>query len=59
VLHDFLASDHENVRLEYDTVAEAKNASQAIRKYIKDIRQPLLAKQRNNYVFIVRKEDNK
>lgn len=59
VLHDFLASDHTNVRFEYDTVAEAKNASQAIRRYIRENKQNLTAKQRNSYVFVVRKEDNK
>ena len=57
LLHELLGSDNKNIRFEYTTVAEAKNASQALRKYVKEIRQPLSIKQRNNFVFAVRKED--
>lgn len=57
LLHEFLPSDHKNLRFEYSEVSEAKNASQAIRRYIRENKQPLVAKQRNNYLFVVRKED--
>jgi hypothetical protein len=57
LLHEFLPSEHKNLRLEYGTIAEAKNAAQALRRYAKDNKQPLDIKQRNNYIFAVRKED--
>lgn len=51
ILCDFLASKHENVRLEYGNEKESLNASNALRRWIKDNRKPLKVAQRRNYVF--------
>jgi hypothetical protein len=57
LLHELLASDNENIQLEYSNVDEASNAAQSIRIYVeKHARQPLLVFQRQHYVIIVKKK---
>lgn len=55
VTHDFLASDYDNVCLEYSTVRERDNACQALWYYAKQNRQPLKFSVRGNNVIITRK----
>ena len=54
ILHEFAASDKDNVRLEYTTEQEAVNARQALYNYIKEARKPLKVMQRGKYVFAVK-----
>lgn len=54
ILSDFLATDNENVRLEYGNEREALNASAALRKWTKDNRKPLKVNQRRNFVFAIK-----
>lgn len=54
VLSDFLASDNENVRLEYGNENEAINARQALNMWVKNNRKPLKLAQRRQYVFAVK-----
>ena len=51
ILSDFLATDNENVRLEYGDEREAFNAAMSHRKWTRDIRKPLKITQRKNFVF--------
>lgn len=55
--HEFLATDNENMWLEYDTEVEAQNAAQAIRRYIFENSQPLVALKRGVFVVVARKGD--
>ena len=57
LLHEFLASKNENICFEYETRREAVNAAASLTMYIKKAKQPLLIKQRENFVFAVRKAD--
>lgn len=56
LLHEYLASENENIRLEYDTPREAVNAAAMLKLYVRNARQPLEIKQRGNAVFAERKE---
>ena len=56
LLHEFLASENENIRLEYDSPREACNAAAMLKLYVKNARQPLEIKQRGNAVFAFRNE---
>ena len=51
ILCDFLASEHENVRLEYGNDKEAKNAYSSLSVWRTKNRKPLRLTQRKNYVF--------
>lgn len=51
VLCNFLASEHENVRMEYGDEREALNSAAALRKWARDNRKPLEIRQRGKYVF--------
>ena len=53
-LCDFCASEHKNIRFEYATVQEAKNASNVLRMWIKTNRKPLTVMQRNNFCFAIK-----
>ena len=57
VLSELLASDHENVRLEYGNEREAKNAYASLKKHIMQNRQPLKVAQRRNFVFAIKKSE--
>ena len=59
LLHDFLASENENICFEYGSTQEAINARAALVVYIKRARQPLQLMQRVNCVFAVRKDEDK
>lgn len=52
--HDFLASDYENVCLEYNDKREVKNAYQAIYAYTQKARQPLKVSTRGNCIVITK-----
>lgn len=54
VLSDFLASENENVRLEYGSEREAKNSWQALYMWIKNNRKPLKVVQRKNFIFAIK-----
>lgn len=54
VLCDFLASDNENVRLEYSNDKEAVNAVQALKTWAKLNRKPMRLVQRRQYVFALK-----
>lgn len=54
ILCDFLASKHENVRLEYGDGREAMNATNSLRKWIAKNRKPLKVVKRKNYVFALK-----
>lgn len=56
LLHEFLATDNENMRLEYSDKREAFNAKQALTRYINSHKQPLNALCREVYVYIIRTE---
>lgn len=56
LLHEFLATDNENMRLEYSNEKEAYNASQSMKRYIETHRQPLKVAHRKTYLYILRKE---
>ena len=56
LLHEFLATDNENMRLEYSDEREALNARQALARYIDSHKQPLNALCRGTFVYVVRKE---
>lgn len=56
VTHDFLASDHKNVCLEYSNAKEVKNVCQALWYYAKQNRQPLKFSVRGNSIIITRKD---
>ena len=58
VLHEFLPSDNKNIRFEYSTAKEARSAAAALKKYAKENKQPLIFKQRGNYIFAIRKGDD-
>lgn len=51
ILCDFLATENENVRLEYGNEKEAANAKQALTTWVKKNRKPLRIAQRGKYVF--------
>ena len=51
ILCDFLATDNENVRLEYGNSREAQSAYQALKRWREANRKPLKITQRRNYVF--------
>ena len=51
-IHDFLASQNETMRLEYDSRRSALNARAMLIRYTKN--QPIYIAQRNNYVWIAR-----
>ena len=57
ILCDYLASNNENVRLEYGDEKEAVNAVQALRTWVKNNRKPLACKQRGKYVFAIKTID--
>ena len=59
VLHEFLPSDNKNIRFEYSTDKEARAATAALRNYAEQNKQPLIFKQRANYVFAIRKDGEK
>lgn len=59
LLHDFLATDKENIRFEYSNEREAINARQAIFSCAKKARQPITVAQRGKYVFAVKKAEEK
>lgn len=59
LLHDFLASENENIYFEYGSTQEAINARAALVVYIKRVRQPLQILQRGNCVFAIRIEEEK
>lgn len=54
LLHEFLATDNENICFEYHDTQEAINAVQALKMYAKKARQPLEFRQRANKVFAER-----
>lgn len=54
LLHELCASEHENIRLEYSTDNEARNAMQAMKRYIVANKMPLTAKWRGLYVYVVK-----
>lgn len=58
LLCEFALSDNENIRLEYDTANEAKNATQSFRTYIEQARKPLKIMQRDNYVFAIKTNES-
>lgn len=51
ILSDFLATDNENVCLEYGSEKEAHNACSALSMWRKKNRKPLKIVQREKYVF--------
>ena len=56
LLHEFNASNHGNVCMEYATPLEAKNAAQALVCYVKKTRTPIIVSQREKCVFLRRRE---
>lgn len=54
LLHEFSATDNENIRLEYSTEREAINAKQALTKYVNRCRMPLKIIRRDVFVFAVK-----
>ena len=56
LLHEFLASEHENIMFEYSTSREAVNAAAMLKLYVQNVRQPLDIMQRGSNVFAVRRE---
>ena len=56
LVHEFNASQHKNVCLEYASVHDAKNAAQAIVSYIKQTRTPVIVAQREKCLILLRKE---
>lgn len=59
LIEDFLAGGEKNIQFEYDSVKSAINASVSMRKHIAEYKRPLLVMQREAYVFVVRKEEEK
>lgn len=53
LLHEFLASEHDNIRFEYTTEREAVNARQSLTVYAKKNKMPLKIMQRENFVFAI------
>jgi hypothetical protein len=58
-MHEFLASDHENMCLEYGTEGKARLACAAIKKYAAHARQPLKAMVRGCNVIVTRTDREK
>lgn len=56
LLHEFHGSDKRNMRLEYIANKDAHNAWQALDRYAKQTKTPVIISQRGNYVFVTRKE---
>lgn len=54
LLHEFLATDHENIRLEYSNEKEASLVRNNIFKYINRCKMPLEVMRRGVFVFAVR-----
>lgn len=55
ILCDFMASEHENIRLEYENENEAQNAAQSLRRWAETNHKPLNIVKRRHYVFAERK----
>ena len=58
LLHDFLASENENMCLEYENEREVKNAAQWIRQYSKEAKKGIVAKVRENFVIVEREGES-
>ena len=56
LVHEFNASSHKNVCLEYASIKEARNAAQALVAYMKQTRTPIKVTQREKCVILLRKE---
>lgn len=55
LLHEFNGSENTNLELEYSTPKEAQHGKQAIKRYIDKNKMPLIAWQREKYVYVERK----
>lgn len=53
--HELLASDDNNIEIEYYNDVEAKNARASVLLYIKKVRQPLEVMQRGKFLIIQKK----
>ena len=56
LVHEFFASSHKNVSIEYESAHDARNAAQALVLYTKQTRTPVSVIQREKHVILVRKE---
>lgn len=55
--HELLASDDENIEIEYYTVNEARNARTALKRKIAQARQPLEVHQNKKFLYIIKKTE--
>lgn len=58
LLHEFTSSDKENMRIEYCTTKEATNATVSLKKYVRKSRMNLEVRQRDKFVFVLRREQD-
>lgn len=54
-MHEFLATNHDNMCFEYSNEREANCARMATQKYAREARQPLSISLRGNTIVITRK----
>jgi hypothetical protein len=59
LLHEFSASKHENVELEYSNSKQAAYAKNVMTRYIKNNKMSLKASQRQNFIYVTKSEVNK
>ena len=59
MLHEFSASKHENVELEYSNAKQAVSARAAITKHIKDNKMSLIVCRRQNLLYVIKSEVNR
>ena len=59
MLHEFSASKHENVELEYSNAKQAVRARIVIARHIKENKMSLIAFQRRNLVYVIKSEVNR
>ena len=56
-VHEFNASEHANMLLEYDQPGGARNAYNNVKKYIEQTRMPLEVKIRNKVFVVVERSE--
>lgn len=59
MLHEFSASKHENVELEYSNSKQAAYAKNTMARYIKNNKMSLKASQRQNFVYVIKSEGDR
>ena len=59
LLHEFSASKHENVELEYSNTKQATYAKNIMSKYIKNNKMSLKAFQRKNFIYVTKSEGDR